>query len=1006
MMTIQPTLQLLLQAILILTAQDAPTTISGPGPLEPPAALQSFQLQQGFTLELVAAEPLTTDPVAAAFDEDGRLFVVEMNDYPYTDKSTDLPNQERTTDLPIGKIRLLIDDNDDGLFDRSTIFARDLSWPTGIAVWQDGIFVAATPDLWWLQDADRDGVAEKRERILTGFRKLNVQAVANNLLWTFDHRICGAGGTNGGLLAGAALPKGSPTPLTMSRHDFSFTPTGPPHDFRLLSGGARFGNTIDDFGNRFICNIRNPVQHVVLPLAALSRNPSFTPTSPLHDVAASGDQLPVYRTSPPEPWRIINAARLTGQGDPRMPRSEKNAVGFLTSACGVTVYRGDAWPATFRSQVLLSDVAANLVHRQQLTPAGSTFSSQRIDQNCEFITSTDNWFRPVNFVHAPDGTLYLLDMYRETIEHPWSMPPDLKALLDLERGRDRGRIYRITPPNFHRRPTPTLSQATSTELVALLEHPNAWHRESAARLLFQQQNPSTATLLHKLLHDSPAAHARLQALCSLSALARTDSATRNLLDNSVPRLLQDNAPAIRRQTLLIATELNLHALPTAITAGASDAAPEVRLQAALSLHTLPHPEQLTLVTKLLSENSLDPWICTATLTAAQDHEILQLLLAIQQPAFPTEAAKMPLLLQLAGIVGLRNQPAELRTLAQALNRLPTAARIAPQTGELLVALDDGLRRAQSSLIAAWHDQPDAIAFTEQQVTAAALHATDPQRPAEQRVAAIRLLALSQQPTLLPQLLELADPLQPDPVRLAALRLLPTRLDAAAAERLANDCPRSTTSLQHEIIECLCSSTVGTTTLLESIASGLIPPSRITPIRRSLLLKNTRPEIRQLAEKLLAPDRTTPRSQILTAWQDTLTLTGNSQQGRNIFQQECGTCHRMGNLGTDIGPSLLTVKHRTPAELLTQILDPNREVGPDFLQFVAVTHNGQTVTGILSTETPDAITLTRSGNQQTTLNRTDIAELQATGISLMPEGFEQKLSRQDLADLIQFIRSGP
>ena len=300
MMTIQPTLQLLLQAILILTAQDAPTTISGPGPLEPPAALQSFQLQQGFTLELVAAEPLTTDPVAAAFDEDGRLFVVEMNDYPYTDKSTDLPNQERTTDLPIGKIRLLIDDNDDGLFDRSTIFARDLSWPTGIAVWQDGIFVAATPDLWWLQDADRDGVAEKRERILTGFRKLNVQAVANNLLWTFDHRICGAGGTNGGLLAGAALPKGSPTPLTMSRHDFSFTPTGPPHDFQLLSGGARFGNTIDDFGNRFICNIRNPVQHVVLPLAALSRNPSFTPTSPLHDVAASGDQLPVYRTSPPD----------------------------------------------------------------------------------------------------------------------------------------------------------------------------------------------------------------------------------------------------------------------------------------------------------------------------------------------------------------------------------------------------------------------------------------------------------------------------------------------------------------------------------------------------------------------------------------------------------------------------------------------------------------------------------------------------------------------------------
>ncbi|MFN5535298.1 MAG: PVC-type heme-binding CxxCH protein [Planctomyces sp.] len=410
------------------------------------------------------------------------------------------PNRERTTDLPIGKIRLLVDDNDDGTFDRSTIFARDLSWPTGIVVWKDGIFVAATPDLWWLQDADHDGIAEIRQPILTGFRKLNVQAVANNLLWTLDHHICGAGGTNGGLLSGTALDPHTPTPLTMSRHDFRFSPLGPPHHFQLLSGGARFGNTADDWGNRFICNIRNPVQHVLLPLEHLSRNPHFNPGSPLHDVAASGDQLPVFRTSPPEAWRIINAARLTGQGDPRMPRSEKNAAGYLTSACGVTVYRGDAWPPEFRSQVFLSDVAANLVHRQQLTPAGPTFSSRRIDQNCEFLTSTDNWFRPVNFIHAPDGTLYLLDMYRETIEHPWSMPDDLKGMLDLERGRDRGRIYRITPPNFNRRPTPRLSQSPTTELVKLLEHPNAWHRDSAARLLFQQQDPDTPAPQHSAPH--------------------------------------------------------------------------------------------------------------------------------------------------------------------------------------------------------------------------------------------------------------------------------------------------------------------------------------------------------------------------------------------------------------------------------------------------------------------------------------------------------------------------
>ena len=170
-------------------------------PLEPAEAIKSFVLQDGFAMQLLAAEPLVTDPVAGVYDENGRLFVVEMNDYPYTDKSTDQPNVERTTDRPIGKVRVLEDVDDDGVFDKSTIFARDLSWPTGIAVFDGGVFVAATPDLWYLKDTDGDGVADVRRQVFTGFRKFNVQAVVNNLIWGLDHRIYGAGGTNGGTIA-------------------------------------------------------------------------------------------------------------------------------------------------------------------------------------------------------------------------------------------------------------------------------------------------------------------------------------------------------------------------------------------------------------------------------------------------------------------------------------------------------------------------------------------------------------------------------------------------------------------------------------------------------------------------------------------------------------------------------------------------------------------------------------------------------------------------------------
>ena len=164
----------------------------------------------------------------------------------------------------------------------------------------------------------------------------------------------------------------------------------------------------------------------------------------------------MYRISPPEPWREFRARRWAANGKV-LPRSELVGAGFLTSSSGVTIYRGDAYPPEFRGQIFLGEVANNLIHRETVEPDGVTFRAQRADKGVEFVASTDTWFRPVNFVHAPDGTLNVLDMYRETIEHPWSIPDDVRAGLDLRSGEDRGRIYRMAPPGFHARPAPKLS---------------------------------------------------------------------------------------------------------------------------------------------------------------------------------------------------------------------------------------------------------------------------------------------------------------------------------------------------------------------------------------------------------------------------------------------------------------------------------------------------------------------------------------------------------------------
>ena len=477
---------------------------------EPGDAQATFEVQHGFRLELIAAEPLVTDPVAMAYDENGRAFVVEMNDYPYTDPELDVAWADQQSEA-IGRVRLLIDDDGDGVFDRSSVFAEGLSWPTGVACWKGGVFVTATPDIWYLKDTDGDGVADERRKVFTGFRKYNVQAVINNLQWGLDHRLYAAGSSNGGQIetddsfsrdsqrsasANGAIPLG--------RNDFRFDPvTGA---FEALSGGARFGNCFDDWGNRFICNIRNPVQHIVLEDRYLARNPSLAVASAVHDSADSGDAVPVYRISPPEPWRELNAARLAAENRSGTPRSEMHAVGFVTSTAGVTIYRGDAYPEEFYGDAFVGEVAGNLVIRYRMKPDGATFRAVRDDAPPEFIASTDNWFRPVNFVNAPDGTLHLLDMYRETIEHPWSIPDDIKAMVDLQSGRDRGRIYRLVPAErrkgFVPPPAPRLGEATIEELVATLENPNGWWRDTAHRLIYERQDAGAVAPLRLLVQNS------------------------------------------------------------------------------------------------------------------------------------------------------------------------------------------------------------------------------------------------------------------------------------------------------------------------------------------------------------------------------------------------------------------------------------------------------------------------------------------------------------------------
>ncbi|HEX3869667.1 MAG TPA: PVC-type heme-binding CxxCH protein [Pirellulales bacterium] len=968
-----------------------PTASLRIAPLEPSDAPKSFETRDGFRMELIAAEPLLTDPVAAAYDEDGRAWVVEMNDYPYTDMSHDLPNVERTTDLPIGKVRILEDVDGDGTFDRSDILAEELSWPSGIALYDGGCFVAATPDVWYLKDTDGDRRADVRRKVFTGFRKLNVQALINNLAWGLDHKIYGAGAHNGGQIATPGTPKAKT--VSMAKNDFCFDPRHP--SFELLSGGARFGNSFDDWGDRFVCNIRNPAQHVVMPARYLARNPYFKLASALQDVADAGDAIPVYRRSPPEPWRVINADRLAASGNTRTPRSETIAAGYVTSAAGVTIYRGSAYPKAYYGNVFIGEVAGNLLHREVVEPSGVTFRSHRVEDKCEFVASTDNWFRPVNFVNAPDGTLHVLDMYRETIEHPWSMPDDLKARLDLTSGRDRGRLYRLAPPNFKPPKPPKLSKATTAELVECLEYADAWWRETAHRLLFERQDMAAVPLLEKLLRDGETPMARLHALWSLEGLDALEA-------DELLVALADASPGVREHAIRLAEPRLARdaSLLDCVLDLADDAEVRVRFQAALSLGEVDDSRAAEAMVAILRRDKDAPWMRAAVLSSRPSLAGPLLLELFDDDAWRAEASSPFLARDLATVVGEMRDWQSGHKIIERMNHVDSDEKALWLRMSVFAGLGHKSERLWSSI--------GSVGDTALRATVKSAQAVvlEPGATIEHRQLALDVIALERDGEAVDVCKQLLAPNQPKEMQLAAIRALAALESRQTPIVLLSEWKTYTPTLRGEVVEALLGRAAYYEALVNAVEQGVVPTTYIPASRQQLLLRKTSGPLNARVTKLFEQSRSGTRQEIVARYQPALQLAGDATRGQVVYQRECAACHRFGDRGHDVGPNLATISHRSPSELLVAILDPNREVGPNFMQYTVVLDDGRIATGLIFSETPTSITLRRAENQQETVLRQSIEELMGTGLSLMPEGLEQKLSPQDLADLIALLHPNP
>ena len=767
-------------------------------PSSPAEALKKFQIREGFEIQLVASEPLVVDPIAMCFDENSRLYVVEMRDY-----------SERR-DERLGRIKLLEDTDSDGRMDKATIFAEGLPWPTALIAYKDGLFVGSTPDILYYKDMDGDGRADSKRVVFTGFGstspRLNVQQLLNSFNWGLDNRIHGANGGNGGVITSPEHP-GRP-PLNLRNADFSFDPET--LDIRLESGGGQYGLTFDNVGRKFVCSNSSHIRQVMYERHYVRPDMLYPLPPPSIDIAVDGPAAEVFRISPDEPWRVIRTKWRVSGLVPGPIEGGGRPSGYFTGATGVTIYRGDALGEDVVGDAFIADIGSNLVHRKKLVRHGARFKAQRPHDEAkrEFLASSDNWFRPTHFANAPDGALYISDIYRETIEHPWSIPPNLKKHLDLNSGNDRGRIYRIVPTGFKQPKIPRLAGADIRDLLDALAHPNGWRRDTAARLLFELKSPQVVQGARKRLQESPAPLAHIHLLSVLAG-------QKALQAPDILPALKSSDERVREHALRLASSLEAsEPLSDQLGRMTSDPEPAVRAQLAWTVSTLSPANKSEILARLL-ENAKWEWEKHAAFAAAS---------------------------------------------------------------------------------------------------------TDPN---------------------------------------SVLRELSSGSEAVRARLLE----LSATSVKTKK-----------------------PASAPAPAHAS-------------------PEQTTlpsSRAAVLAKFSPALQLKGDAEKGRRIFEERCASCHRLFGVGIEVGPDLQSVRAAGKDVLLANIIDPNREVPPRYATYSVVTAEGDDYSGILLNEAANGVTLRQANGEDLFLPHSKIQELRANTKSLMPEGLEEGLKPQDMADLLAYI----
>lgn len=970
--------------------------------MTPEESQKQIQLDGNYEAQLVAAEPLVADPVEVTWDEQGRMYVADMRDYPLGP-----PNPG---DPWLSRIQLLTDENGDGRMDKAVTFADHVDHVQGLLPHDGGLIATTRTEILFLKDTNGDGKADINRPLIKGFNPRHSQLQVSAPRWGLDNKVY----FNNGLDAKEIYPAAdAKTPVNVPRCNLRWDPAS--GKIEATTGNGQYGGAFDDYGRHFFCSNRNPLMYAVMPYEVVTRSPFAMISQGWEDIAPAGADTRVF------PLKITHTT------------ADAHA-GTNTACCGLGVYRGHLMPELLNN-VFVPDPTGQLVTRYKIEPNGASLKATRVGDRTEFFRSADEWCRPVNFTTGPDGAIYVCDIYRRWIDHARFFPEEFVKSHDMRQGENEGRIWRIVPKGM-KAPKATLPAKTPAELAAQLNHPNAWQRETAQRLLVDHVSKDAGAVATALSQARPQGIGSAHWLGAVRAFERGHLAHFSQLKKS-PAMITAIEALLKDEAVRLAACVRIWpglVLPDAHLAGQAARAPSAAESFVIATQTS-SVEKLSAALRAFPE---DVWIQRAVLAAAGEESLysdkddadlgcrgpaagrfLREFLSDARASGAYSPAKADLVRAymsasaaqgdlddyLTALTSLKIEPGKLtwwkpaflQGMAEGLAKTASPATKGATLAKPVIA---NARFRPSVNV----DEAATAAEIKSLLTLVDATISNPKAPLDQRLAALPLLGQRPWAQASPVLRELLRDTQPKEIVQAALAVLKKYGADRASPLIYELLPTAGPMIRRDLVTMLTSNAKTALDLFKRMEKGEYSPALVDIETRWRYQRGTG-EMRDLAVKLFGQP-SQDRAGVINTYMASTQMPGDAKRGQQVFASICITCHKHGTLGVDVGPPLSDVKAKPPEALLSDILDPNRMVEARWCAYQIDTKDGRVLSGLIAAESSDSVTLKMMGGISETIQRSNIAKMVSTDRSLMPPGLEAAITKEQMADLLAFLRGSP